>query len=156
MRSRKGTTLIEVTTAILIAAMTSMAVFSVVTSSNVSHARADKKELAAAAIRMAQDRLKSYVTSDISNSFIVGPNNWRLPGDMNGNWALSAVGGSHDISSWLNNNSHFDRLCRNSSGVSVCSLTYRVTNSDCGYGNGSAPHFTYACKTVDFTLTYPD
>ncbi len=154
MKKRSGTTLIEVTVAILIAAMTSISVFSVVTSSNVSHARADKRELAAAAVRMAQDRLKAYVTSDTSNAFIVGPNNWRLPGDTSGNWALR--GGNHDISSWLNNNSHFDRLCRNASGVASCSFTYRVTNVDCGFGNGSVPDFTYSCKTVDFTLIYPD
>lgn len=151
MKERNGTTLIEVTAAILIAAMTSMAVFSVITSSTVSHVKSDKKEFAAAATRMAQDRLKAYVTSDLTNAVITGPTaNWHINGDTNGNWALAA--GNHDISSWLNADSNFDKLCKNAAGVSSCQFTYRVTDRNCGLGAAA----TSACKQVVFTLTYPD
>ncbi|GAB4031969.1 MAG: hypothetical protein Fur0012_09940 [Elusimicrobiota bacterium] len=151
MKRRNGTTLIEVTAAILIAAMTSMAVFSVITSSTVSHVKSDKKEFSAAAVRMAQDRLKAYVTSDLTNTVISGPTaNWHINGDTNAGWALAA--GNHNISSWLNNDTNFDKLCKNSAGVSSCQFTYRVTDRNCGFGAAT----NSSCKQVVFTLIYPD
>jgi len=64
---RPGQSLIEVTMATMIAAITTTAVFSVVLSSFVSDARADKRDAAAMAVRHAQEVLKSFVSVDPYN-----------------------------------------------------------------------------------------
>ena len=161
MKNKKGTTLLEVTVALLIAAITSMAVFSISTSSTVSLIKSDKKELAAMAIKMAQERLKFYVTADTATW--TGPNNWALQYDTStlNSWALA--NGTHSIGQWLNGNdgkcnsytNSFVNLCRDSSGNCSCVFNYTVSlgnnGSGCGFGGGS-----FDCKKVVFDLRYPD
>ena len=161
---RPGQTLIEVTMATMVAAITTTAVFSVVLSSFVSTAKADKRDAAAMALKLAQDTLKSYVSvAPTSASMILGavpavpggpgssPGRWTA--DNSGLWALAS--GTHDISSLLNNgrnpvlNPNGDTC---SGGSSVCSFRYTVTDSDCGFGALTER----SCKTVAFSLRYAD
>ncbi len=146
--------------ATMIAAMTTTAVFSVILSSFVSGAKADKRDAAAALLRRAQETLKSYVSADPFNPNMfpgVSPGVPGSPGpstalgswqaDSSGYWALRP--GTHDISSLL-------------AGTPLAgtgaSFTYFVTNDNCmpSVGVGSAPNYELACKMVVFTLTYPD
>jgi Tfp pilus assembly protein PilE len=141
-RFSKGVTLIEVVLAALIAAMTTTAIYSVVLSGFVSESKADKREASALVLKTAQEVLKSYVAVEMSNTL------YRLPGttagrwsaDSSGRWALAA--GTHNISSLL---SKYPVL-------TSASLSYRVSNFDCGLGSAD----NVACKTVRFTLTYAD
>jgi len=151
MKFKKGTTLIEVTAALLIAAMTTVAIFSVVLSTSVSNKKADRKEVAAMAIKMAQERLKAYVTSDISNSFLINRpgdmGGWHLPGDSNTGWALAQ--GNHNITSWLSN--------PNFAELQGGSFTYNVVNRNClGFPLRWQINDFNTCKTVTFTLNFPD
>lgn len=155
-RKRSGQTLIEVTMATMIAAITTTAVFSVVLSSYVSDAKADKRDAASMLLKRAQDTLKSYVSAvpgeanyvPVSASGCVGC--WSA--DSYGGWALAA--GNHDISSLMNGGNNpvlnpTGAAC--SAGSSVCGIWYTVTDSDCGGGTGAG-----ACKRVAFRLVYTD
>jgi len=157
-RKRSGQTLIEVTMATMIAAITTTAVFSVVLSSYVSDSKADKRDAAAMVLRRAQDTLKSYVSAVPTEASYVpvsaaGVGRWVA--DSSGLWALAA--GSHDISSLLNCIPGEPRQALNptcagcSWGSAVCGMRYRVTDSDCGGGTGAG-----ACKLVIFELRYTD
>ncbi|MGD9641551.1 MAG: hypothetical protein AB7V08_02305 [Elusimicrobiales bacterium] len=144
-RGRPGQTLIEVVMATVIAAMTASAVFSVVLSSFVADARADKRDAAAMALRQAQQALKVYVS--------VAPNDPNYsPGAVAGRWAADGSGqwalrnGNHNITSLL-------------AGTPIAnggSFTYNVTSYDCGFGLGTPPNYELACKQVSFSLTYTD
>lgn len=143
---RTGQTLVEVVMATMIAAMTTAAVFSVILSSFVSNAKADKRDAAAMVLRRAQQTLSSYVTvapGDPNYSVGSPPGLW--PDDSSGQWALSD--GVHDITSLLSGTQL---------AGSGASLTYNVTSQNCGFGLGSAPRNELACKTVVFNLNYPD
>ncbi|MEK7720802.1 MAG: hypothetical protein AAB359_00265 [Elusimicrobiota bacterium] len=159
-RKRPGQTLLEVTMATLIAAITTMAVFSVILSTYVSDARADKRDAASMALRRAQDTLKSYVSAEPANATYVPSSTsgiGRWPADSSGSWALagSVSGTTHDISSLLNNGEY---PALNPGGVkciqgsAVCYFVYVVTDSGCGFGSTTAN----ACKNVVFYLNYPD
>lgn len=155
-RKRPGQTLIEITIATLVAAITTTAVFSVVLSSYVSDARADKRDAAAMALKRAQDTLKSYVSAvPGETAFTPGSpaGHWAAEGGTV--WALAA--GTHDVSSLLNCVSGYPAPALNptcavcSWGSSVCRLGYVVTDINCGFGTGAN-----ACKSVAFSLNYTD
>lgn len=154
-RKRPGQTLIEITIATLVAAITTTAVFSVILSSYVSSARADKRDAAAMALKRAQDTLKSYVSAvptDPAYVPVSASGTGRWPADNSGLWALAA--GTHDISSLLNGGNNpvlnpTGAVC--SWGSSVCRFGYVVTDNNCGFGTGAN-----ACKSVVFSLLYMD
>lgn len=143
LRKRPGQSLIEVTMATMIAAITTTAVFSVVLSSYVSDSRADKRDAAAMLIRQAQETLKNYVSVEPGNSTYVptGPMRGvgRWDADTSGVWALRS--GNHDISSLLTN-----------TPLAGGTFSYRVINSNCGFGNSEE----LSCKEVRFQLNYTD
>jgi len=131
--------------ATVIAAMTASAVFSVVLSSFVADARADKRDAAAMALRQAQQALKVYVSvapSDPNYSPGAVPGRWAA--DPSGQWALR--NGNHTITSLL-----ADTPIENGG-----SFTYNVASYDCGFGLGSPPDYPLACKRVTFQLSYTD
>lgn len=152
-KERPGQALVEVVIATLIAAMTTMSVFSVVLSATVSQGKADKREAAALILKQAQETLKSYVSveplstnlfpgvSPAKSGSPTGPSGagkWVY--DTSGNWALQG-GITHNISG----------LIPSDSPLVGGSMSYYVTDYDCGFGTGYK-----ACKQVVFTLTYPD
>ena len=135
--------------ATMIAAITTTAVFSVILSSFVSDAKADKRDAAAMALRRAQDTLKSYVSAQPGDSAYVptsaaGAGRW--PADNSGVWALRD--GVHNVSSLV--------AGPPLSVTSAATLTYTVSSYDCGFGTGSAPNNERACKRVVFSLNYTD
>jgi len=151
-RKRPGQTLIEVTMATLVAAITTTAVFSVVLSSYVSDSKADKRDAAAMVLRRAQDTLKSYVSADPTNSAYVpsvsGTGLWTA--DSLNVWALRGDGLVHDISSLVSGPP------LTVPGSPAATLRYTVFSYDCGFGLGTPPNYPRACKRVVFNLTYTD
>lgn len=160
---RPGQSLIEVTMATMIAAVTTTAVFSVVLSSFVSDARADKRDAAAMAMRRAQEVLKSYVSVAPYSADML-PGDGRLqPGapssgtgvgrwsaDTSGVWALRD--GNHNISSLVNASPVLSPA-----GSPQATLTYTVQSYSCAwFGMGTGPDFPTACKRVTFNLSYTD
>jgi len=161
-RGRPGQTLVEVVMATVIAAMTASAVFSVVLSSFVADARADKRDAAAMALRQAQQALKVYVSVAPGDAnYSPGSPVGRWLADNSGMWALRGilcasnspanVGTQHDISSIV---ASPHPLSPNP--ATPARLEYRVCSYDCGFGTGPAPDYPQACKRVAFTLTYTD
>ena len=143
-RGRPGQTLIEVVMATMVAAMTASAVFSVVLSSFVSDAKADKRDAAAMVLRQAQQALKVYVSAAPADAnYSPGASAGRWAADSSGNWALRS--GSHNISSLLVG-----------TPLEGGNFSYTVTSYNCGFGLGSAPNNELACKQVTFSLTYTD
>lgn len=151
-RKRPGQTLIEVTMATMIAAITTTAVFSVVLSSYVSNVKADKRDAAAMALRRAQDTLKSYI-STLPGDALYSPTTTsgvgRWPADSSGMLALSA--GNHNISSLVSGPP------LTPSGGPAATFSYTVANVNC-LSLPPGPLLTDAnqCKTVFFTLGYAD
>lgn len=145
---RAGQTLVEVAMATVVAAMTTTAVFSVILSSFASQAKADKREAASLVIKRAQETLKSYVSA------APGDANYEPtgPGGVVGRWAADASGvwalrdGTHNITSLLDGTVL-------ASGTS--SLTYTVLSANCGFASVTSDNEA-ACKTVTFSLIYPD
>ena len=153
IKKRKGFTLVEIVVAVLISAMVAMATFSIFTSSAVGHKRANKKELAALAIRMVSEQLKNYVTSDNSQFLPHRPHPlWKLcksPDQCDNNgWALQR--GPHDVTFFLDTEPFLTELCEGN--LSNCRFTYVVENFPCGFGDSD----TTSCKEVKFNLSYPD
>lgn len=158
----KGATLIEVMMAAIIASMATTAIYSVVLSSFVSVAKADKREASSLIFKKAQNTLKSYVAVEVSNTIYDLPGKKDTPGvweaDTSGKWALSGNSGSpgkrHDISSLLKGTVFQPGLTTCGWGKS-CHLVYYVKNDECGIDTGgTADHL--ACKTVKFELKYAD
>lgn len=146
MKKRAGQTLIEVCMATIVAAMTTTAVFSVMLSSFTSQAKADKREAAAMVLKQAQENLKSYVSAVPNESAYepVGPGGTGIwPADTSGAWALGD--GVHTISSLLNG-----------TALQGGTLSYTVSSFNCIGTLGSAPNNELGCKTVVFSLTFPD
>jgi len=143
----------------MIAAMTTTAVFSVILSSFVSGAKADKRDAAAMILRRAQEALKSYVSVDpTTNDLFPGslPARPGAPGSPAGHWPAEFGNtywalrpGMHDISSMLTGTPL---------EAAGASLRYTVTDIACldDIPTGTAPNYTQACKAVVFTLVYPD
>jgi len=159
-RKRYGQTLIEVTVAALISAITTTAVFSVILSSFVADDKTDKRDAAAMAMKYAQDTLKSYVSSVPTTADMFpgvlpvkpgAPVSGGLPGrwarDTYVGWAL-AGGVTHDISSLLAGTPLVQ--------AGPASFTYTVTNNNCLNLAGALNTDANQCKTVRFTLTYLD
>jgi len=131
----------EVLVATMVAAMSATAVFSVVLSAQVGGVRSNKRETAAMALKAAQEQLKVYVTA-VPNESAFSPPKWAI--DTNPGWALAA--GDHEVNDLLYLPQLTGTLLQQSP-----SLKYVVTDVDCGFGVGAG-----ACKSVTFTLTYPD
>ena len=149
IRQRSGQSLIEVVLSILITAMTSVAVFSVVLSVSVSQQKADKKEAAAMILKQAQQTLQLFVSA-VPSEATYSPNAGGVwSADSSGLWALAA--GAHDISSLLT-------VPPNPVGYPLegGTFTYAVTNTDCLQQSGVSNTDEKSCKKVVFTLTYPD
>lgn len=151
IKKRESFTLVEIVVSVLISAMVAMASFMIFTSTATSQKKANKKELASLAIKMVQEQLKVYITSDLLWS--PNPNSqWRLCNhtgqcDSYPGWALQQ--GNHDITSFLSVPPFIDGLCNGD--ITKCKFTYKVMDRDCGFGSG-----VNACKEVVFNLTYPD
>ncbi len=151
IKKRKGFSLVEIVVSVLISATVAMASFMIFTSTATSQKKASKKELASLAIKMVQEQLKVYVTSD--TGFIYRPHpQWRLCNSLGqcdnyAGWALQQ--GVHNVTSFLSSEPFFTGLCNRD--LSRCSFTYTVSDIDCGWGLGTA-----ACKSVTFNLSYPD
>lgn len=150
-RKRPGQTLIEITIATLVAAMTTTAVFSVVLSSYVSDARADKRDAAAMALKYAQDSLRSYV-STLPADPAYSPS---YSGSSAGRWptsgsplALSA--GVHNIDSLVSG------LPLTAPLGTPATFRYTVTNQNCLNLAGALLTDANQCKTVVFNLSYTD
>ncbi len=150
---RSGQTLIEVTIATMIAAMTTVAVFSVVLSSFVSQKKADNKEVAAMLLKQAQQTLQNYVTAVPGEPAYSSNAGGRWAADSSGVWALNA--GRHDISSLMNTAAPEITALRGTLAACAwgtgCYLSYFVTDTNCGFGVGAN-----ACKTVSFDMQYAD
>lgn len=136
MAKRKGQTLVEVVVATVVAAMTATAVFSVVLSASVSGVKSDKREIATMTVKGVQDQLKSCVSVlPTDGTFSNGGN---VSGVTPLGWALSA--GLHTVDlgggPWTGGDS----------------LTYLVTDVDCGMGTTTET----SCKHVQFTFIYQE
>lgn len=137
-RKSRGQTLVEVAVGVIIAAMTSVAVFSVILSGTVSQKKADKREAAAAVLAHAQGTLKAYVSAvPTEGTYTPGLPVGHWSAEPGAAWALAP--GAHDITSILTGGP-----------LAGGTFTYNVTNYNCGFG------IAVPCKTVVFTLTYPD
>lgn len=150
-RKRTGQTLIEITIATLVAAMTTTAVFSVILSSYVSDARADKRDAAAMVLKYAQDSLKSYVSTQpadpaYSPSYS-GTNAGRWPTSGS---ALALSAGVHNINSLVSG-----PPLTMPSGTPA-TFSYTVTNQNCLNLAGVLLTDANQCKTVVFRLVYTD
>lgn len=151
---RPGQTLIEVVIATLIAAMTTVAIFSVILSSFVSQKKADKKEAAAMLLKEAQQTLQTFVSA-VPNDSNYSPNaggTWKEPG----RWALAgapAPGLQHDISSLMT--AELRPAGVTCAAGASCYFTYTVTNLDC-LGLGAYNTDFTSCKQVDFSMKYAD
>lgn len=164
--NRPGQTLIEVVMATMISAMTTTAVFSVILSSFVSVAKADKRDAAAMVLKHAQETLKNYVSADptsanmfpgvapartgspVSGGGVVG--HWDAE-TGNTRWALAESPPDHDISSLVAGPP------LTIAGLPAATLTYSVRSYACGIFNvASPPNNQGLCKQVVFTLTYQE
>ena len=167
---RSGQTMIEVAVATLIAAITTVAVFSVILSGFVSQRKADKKELVAMLLKDAQQTLQAFVSADVSNATACGGycaptpfGLWSAATPAN-QWALAA--GQHDISSLMNPpaSGNVYAALRGAppapcvAGSPVCYFTYLVTddNSPTCVGGTLGAGTNNACKTVTFDMRYAD
>lgn len=166
-KKKTGQTLIEVTVALIISAMTATAVFSVLLSSSAARVKTDKKELSAILVKEAQQTLQLFVSADITTPVYTSGGAYYTPGttaanagkwtaDPSNTWALAGSGGGtmHDISS-LMNTAQMAPL-RGATPVcawgNACYLVYTVTDNNCGFGAGTLN----ACKLVFFSLKYAD
>ncbi len=159
-RARKGQTMIEIAVATMIAAITTVAVFSVILSSFVSQKKADKKELIAMLLKNAHQTLQTYVSADVSTSDACGgycaPSAGGLwSADSSGAWALAAR--RHDISSLMNGTAlQVDPTVPCVDG-GACWFVYTVTNQDClNEPGGVTSTDLKSCKTVVFELKHAD
>lgn len=163
-RNRPGQTLIEVVMATMISAMTTTAVFSVILSSFVSAAKADKRDAAAMVLKRAQETLKNYVSADPTSAHMFPGTATPRPGSAGsptghwpaepGNtfWALRE--GNHDISSLVNN---ANNPVLSPNGSPAATLTYNVSSYPCSiFNTWSPPNNQALCKRVVFTLNYTE
>lgn len=138
MKFRSGQSLLEVTIAVLISAITATGIFSVILSTRFSRAKADIRETAAIIFRSAQEYLKPYVS--------VAPNSDFLPqqfifGEAPNQWALAD--GKHNM----------NFLLINMPQVYGSTLTYTVATADCIAGVTAQ---TLECRNVKFELEIPE
>jgi type II secretory pathway pseudopilin PulG len=141
MKKRKGQSLIEVTVAVLISAVTATGIFSVILSTKYSHTRADTRESAAIVFRGAQEYLKPYVSVaayDSSYAATFLPNN-NIYGENV--WALST--GRHYMNFILKNMPQFNGA----------ELYYDVSRANC---NSNSDTDALECRNVVFYLSIPE
>lgn len=142
MKLRPGQSLIEVTVAVLISAITATGILSVILSTKFSNVKADTKEAAAVAFRSAQEYLKPYVSAAATNSTYSSqfmPSGQSIYGESS--WALAD--GPHNISFVLYNMPQFDGA----------TLMYVVSTANC---NASSNAQNLECRKVTFSLTTPE
>ncbi|MDO8805509.1 MAG: hypothetical protein Q7R35_13895 [Elusimicrobiota bacterium] len=165
-RKRPGQTLIEVTIAALISAITTTAIFSVILSSFVADARTDKRDAAAMVLKRAQDTLKSYVSSvpTDANMFpgVVPPEPAKpgAPGSTVGHWSAeggaawalagSAGGTVHNVDSLVAGPP------LTMPGGPLATLRYTVFNTNCLALVAPLNIDANQCKRVVFNLAYTD
>ena len=139
MKFRPGQSLMEVTVAVLIAAITATGTLSVILSTKYSNVKADTKESAAVAFRSAQEYLKPYVSAAATNSSYTSsfmPSGQSIYGETG--WALAK--GDHDLTFLLYNMPQF----------TGATLKYKVEDADCN-ANSNAQNLE--CRKVSFSLT---
>lgn len=142
MKQRKGQSLIEVTVAVLISAVTATGVFSVILSTKYSHVKADNRESAAIIFRSAQEYLKPYVSAAATNSSYVSdflPRGQNIFGESG--WALAD--GTHNL----------NFLMYNMPQLSGATLTYTVSTANCNSGSNEQ---NLECRNVVFNLSIPE
>ena len=143
MKYRKGQSLIEVTVAILIAAITATGMFSVILSTKYSYAKADARESAAIVLHSAQEYLKPYVsvagtmTGEYLTNFM--PKGKNIYGESG--WALAD--GTHDLTF----------LLAKMPQLGGATLTYTVSTANC---NNQKNDQNLECRKVSFSLTIPE
>lgn len=138
IRKRKGQSLLEVTIAVLISAITATGIFSVILSTRYSHARADEKESAAIVFRSAQEYLKPYVGTTATGFTAANPNN-NIYGETV--WALQE-----------NYTHHLEFLLANMPQFHGSTFTYTVSVDNCT----SAADSSNQCRRVNFNLEIPE
>lgn len=138
IRKRKGQSLLEVTIAVLISAITATGIFSVILSTRYSHAKADEKESAAIVFRSAQEYLKPYVGTTATGFTAANPNN-NIYGENV--WALQE-----------NYTHHLEFLLTNMPQFYGSTFTYTVSVDDCT----SAADTLNQCRSVHFNLEIPE
>lgn len=160
-RLRPGQTLIEVVIASLIAAITTMAVFSVILSSFVAQKKGDKREQLAMVLRNAQQTLQSFVSA-VPEDSKYSPNAGGIwSADSSRSWALAA--GRHDISSLLNGTELQTPGVTCADGAD-CYFVYTVEDDNsAGCAGGKMVDLVHpenntklACKKVTFSVKYAD
>ncbi len=141
MKKRKGQSLIEVTVAVLISAVTATGIFSVILSTKYSHARADNRESAAIVFRAAQEYLKPYVSVAAYDTSYISTflPNQNIYGESV--WALST--GRHYMNFMLENMPQFKGA----------TLYYDVSRANC---NSSSDIDALECRNVVFNLSIPE
>ena len=142
MKLRPGQSLIEVTVAILISAITATGILSVILSTKYSNVKADTKESAAVAFRSAQEYLKPYVSAAATNSTYSSsfmPKGQSIYGETS--WALAD--GTHDLTFLLYNMPQF----------TGATLKYTVSTANCN-SNSNAQNLE--CRKVSFSLNMPE
>ena len=140
-KKRKGQSLIEVTVAILIAAITATGIFSVILSTKYSHAKADEKESAAIVFRSAQEYLKPYVGTSADN-FNASNNIQNIYGEEV--WALQE-----------NYTHNLDFLLTNMPQFIGSTFTYTVSIAPC-LSNTDTSNNINQCRSVNFNLQMPE
>ena len=147
--------MIEITVSILIVAMTSIAVFSVILASASSQKKGDNKETAAMLLKQAQQTLQIYVSA-VPGDANYSPNagGWWQADSLCPAWALSA--GRHDISSLMPAGLRTDPAVPCAWGTS-CYFVYTVANLDClNQPLGVTNTDSKSCKNVIFDMKYAD
>lgn len=95
MKQRKGYTLVEVVIAILLTSVMVSAAFTIALTGKQSGPRLDRRMLATQAANSVAQKLRNYITSDVNNAQIAGPNG-GAPGaaswQIGGIYALSEGG----------------------------------------------------------------
>lgn len=149
--------------ATMISAMTTTAVFSVILSSFVSDAKADKRDAAAMVLKRAQETLKNYVSADPTNGNM-------FPGTAPARTG-SPVGSSGAVGHWdaepgntfwaLRDGNHsIDSLVSGPPltvpGSPPATLSYNVTSYPCGVFTTVSPNNQALCKRVIFRLDYAE
>lgn len=130
--ARRGYTLVETLIAMMLISVVVTSVFSLVLTARVGVKKSGKRGQAVFYLRQVMEGLKGFVTADTSAP---GPNNWVLPGDACGCWALQA--GNHNVTNFLPPS--FRAAPTNGQ------LSYTVTDANCG---------GQTCKQVAFSISW--
>lgn len=157
---RSGQTLVEIVVSILILAITTVSVFSIILSNSVPQQKADKKEQAALLVRNAQQTLRAFVSVEPDDPDYSPNAGGKWSADASGQWALAE--GIHDISSLMNgtglqvrNAQNMPVNCSYVPGCTECCyLTYEVTDDNTCLPGVTLSGTAQACKTVVFNMRY--